>query len=162
MCRALPILPKPTKRATLKSSSMISGSVKCSCRRANVSSEIARWFVAARSAYAIAARSASVRSGASSGRSSEQTSDLGDAVLESLLVPDGHAAPALVPERDAKADELDQPVGQQPLLAERLAEREECLRDLGTLRVDLHAQRRLLAEQRAVHVDGGGRDAGHR
>ena len=42
---------------------------------------------------------------------------LGEPVVDALLVAHGHAASALVPERDAEPHELDEPVGEQAVLA---------------------------------------------
>ena len=130
-------------------SSTISGSLKCSRRPSNVSSVIARWSVAIRSPNAIAARSASFRSGASRRALERADECFGDPVVEALRVAHGHAAAALVPEGDAEPDELEQPVGEQPVLAQGEAELEELQRELRTLGVDLDAQRHVgVAEER--------------
>ena len=86
---------------------------------------------------------------------------LGDAVVERLLVADRHAAAALVPEGDAEPDELDEAVGEQPLLAEGPAELEVLHRDLGALRVDADAERGVLSEERGDLLVRCGGDACH-
>ena len=58
---------------------------------------------------------------------------LGDPVLYRLVVADRHAAAALVVERDAEPDELDESPRQRPLVVDGVGDRAQRGRDLGAM-----------------------------
>jgi hypothetical protein len=70
------------------------------------------------------------RSGASAGRSKEHTASSVSPVVDGALVANGHAASALVVERDAQPDQLEQPGRKR---SGRPKGRVECAESLGDL-----------------------------
>ena len=61
---------------------------------------------------------------------------LADTVAHGVGVPDRHATPALVVERDPEPDQFDQPPRERPAVVDGLGERAEPLRDLRAVRHD--------------------------
>jgi hypothetical protein len=123
---------------------------------------MARWLVANRSAERGALGVGEV---VGVGRTLERAHDVfGDAVVDRLRVADRHAAAALVVERDAQADQLDQPARQRAAVVDGIADRAESGRDLGPVGDDpadaeLHAH--ALVEVVRVDAEVDGLDAGH-
>ena len=81
-----------------------------------------------------------------------------------FVVADGHAAAALVVERDAQPDELDQPTRQRAVVVDRLAHRAEAGRDLGPVGddpADAHLHAHGPVEVGGVDAEVDGLDPGH-